>query len=74
MVDVENPRRRSRVVGAERTRLRARVEELYTVNNLSIRAIAEGIDRSYGSVHRLLNEAEVPMRSRGMRRRNQPTP
>ncbi|TQK86139.1 hypothetical protein FB563_6231 [Streptomyces puniciscabiei] len=31
----------------------------------SIRAIAEAHDRSYGFVHRVLTEADVPLRTRG---------
>ncbi|MEV6033591.1 helix-turn-helix domain-containing protein [Nonomuraea sp. NPDC052116] len=57
-----------RIVGAERAQLAAAVAERYAAGD-SVREIAEAIGRSYGFVHRLLEEAGVTLRPRGGNRR-----
>ncbi|CAL9666650.1 hypothetical protein SUDANB176_07256 [Streptomyces sp. enrichment culture] len=52
------------ITGAAREKLAREMKEQYE-NGLSIRAIAEAHGRSYGFVHRVLTEADVPLRSRG---------
>jgi hypothetical protein len=54
----------ARISGSARDELRADVSEKYLKGN-SIRDLAVEIGRSYGFVHRLLVEAEVPLRGRG---------
>lgn len=58
-----------RIVGAERQALAAAVAERYAAGG-SVREIAESIGRSYGFVHRLLEEAGVTLRSRGGNQRS----
>lgn len=53
-----------RIVGLERAQLAAEVVRRYAVGD-SVRDIAESIGRSYGFVHRLLEEEQVTLRSRG---------
>ena len=57
-------RRGSRITGADRARLTADLRARYE-HGESIRSLAEGSGRSYGFVHRLLVDAEVPLRPRG---------
>ncbi|WP_113705473.1 helix-turn-helix domain-containing protein [Nonomuraea lactucae] len=57
-----------RIVGAERAQLAAAIGERYAGGD-SVREIAESIDRSYGFVHRLLEEAGAELRRRGRSRR-----
>ncbi|WP_436839127.1 helix-turn-helix domain-containing protein [Nonomuraea angiospora] len=58
-----------RIVGAERAQLAAAVAGRYAAGG-SVREIAESIGRSYGFVHRLLEEAGTTLRSRGGNRRS----
>ena len=60
----------SRVTGEARAALAAAVKEKYE-SGQSIRTISAEIGRSYGFIHRLLDEAKVTFRGRGgaMRRR-----
>ncbi|MFE2276531.1 helix-turn-helix domain-containing protein [Streptomyces sp. NPDC059454] len=52
------------ITGAAREELAREMREQYE-NGRSIRAIAEAHGRSYGFVHRVLTEADAPLRSRG---------
>ncbi|MFD7691654.1 helix-turn-helix domain-containing protein [Streptomyces sp. NPDC059781] len=52
------------ITGTARAELAREMKEQYE-NGLSIRAIAEAHGRSYGFVHRVLTEADAPLRSRG---------
>ncbi|MFI2376185.1 helix-turn-helix domain-containing protein [Streptomyces sp. NPDC018964] len=52
------------ITGRARAELAREMKEQYE-NGLSIRAIAEAHGRSYGFVHRVLTEADAPLRSRG---------
>ncbi|MFF3501689.1 helix-turn-helix domain-containing protein [Streptomyces sp. NPDC003247] len=52
------------ITGAAREELAREMKKQYA-DGLSIRAIAEAHGRSYGFVHRVLTEADVPLRSRG---------
>ncbi len=54
----------ARITGPERSKLAADLRKKYEKGQ-SIRALAEGTGRSYGFVHRLLLDAEVPLRGRG---------
>ncbi len=57
-------RKGARITGAAREKLAADLGKKYEKGH-SIRALAEGTGRSYGFVHRLLLDAEVPLRGRG---------
>ena len=50
--------------GTARDKLAADLRKKYEKGQ-SIRSLAEGTGRSYGFVHRLLLDAEVPLRGRG---------
>ncbi|MFI0187011.1 helix-turn-helix domain-containing protein [Streptomyces sp. NPDC017082] len=52
------------ITGAVREKLAREMKEQYE-KGLSIRAIAEAHGRSYGFVHRVLSETDVPLRTRG---------
>lgn len=54
----------ARIVGKTRDELAVDLTKKYEAG-ASIRSLAEGIDRSYGFVHRILTEAGVQLRSRG---------
>ncbi len=54
----------ARITGAAREKLAADLRKKYEKGQ-SIRALAEGTGRSYGFVHRLLLDADVPLRGRG---------
>lgn len=56
--------KRKRITGAEREQLTADVAARYAAGG-SVRGIALSIGRSYGFVHRLLVEGDVPLRGRG---------
>jgi transposase len=60
-----------RIVGDERMELAENFAQLYAAGD-SIRAIADASGRSYGFVHRVLNENGVTLRARGgdTKRRN----
>lgn len=60
--------RYAHVSGNAREETRAAVAKLYA-EGATVRAIAAELGRSYGFVHRILVEAEVPLRSRGTRSR-----
>ncbi|MFD8529438.1 helix-turn-helix domain-containing protein [Streptosporangium canum] len=62
-------RKNVRIVGAERAQLAVEVAERYVAGD-SVREIAESINRSYGFVHRLLEETGVTLRPRGGNQRN----
>ena len=53
-----------RIVGNERMELAENFAERYAAGD-SIRAIADASGRSYGFVHRVLNENGVTLRARG---------
>ncbi|MEW2295624.1 helix-turn-helix domain-containing protein [Streptomyces sp. NPDC006743] len=52
------------ITGAARAQLAREMREQYE-RGMSIRAIAEAHSRSYGFVHRVLTETDVPLRGRG---------
>ena len=54
----------SRVTGAERAKLAADLRKKYDQGS-SIRLLAESSGRSYGFVHRILNESGATLRGRG---------
>ena len=54
----------SRVTGAERDRLAADLRKKYDAGH-SIRRLAASSNRSYGFVHRILNESGTTLRGRG---------
>jgi len=53
-----------RVAGEQRSEIAAGIKERYLAGE-TIRSIAADVGRSYGFVHGLLREAEVPLRARG---------
>jgi hypothetical protein len=53
-----------RVSGGERDKLTADLTKRYAAG-ASIRDLAEDTGRSYGFIHRILSEAQVPLRGRG---------
>lgn len=57
-------RKGSRITGADRAALAAEVCREYQ-NGRSIRALAADTGRSYGFVHGLLVDGQVPLRGRG---------
>ncbi|MBT2234782.1 transcriptional regulator [Nonomuraea sp. NEAU-A123] len=57
-------RKYQRVSGAEREELKAELKRRY-LDGESIRALSISTGRSYGFVHRLLEEAGAPLRPRG---------
>lgn len=57
-------RKGARITGSARDKLTADLRKKYE-KGLSIRALADGTGRSYGFVHRLLVDAQVPLRGRG---------
>ena len=57
--------RDKRVTGEERRELAVEVARLYTDENMTIMAIADKLDMSYGKTYALLSEAGVPRRRRG---------
>ena len=60
-----NPiRKGARITGSARDKLTADLRKKYEKGQ-SIRSLADGTGRSYGFVHRLLVDAEVPLRGRG---------
>jgi hypothetical protein len=54
----------TRLSGAARESLASELSEKYA-NGASIRDLAAETGRSYGFIHRLLVESEVPLRGRG---------
>jgi transposase len=61
----------ARLTGDDRTRMASTVTALYSQGK-SIRDISAETGRSYGFVHRVLSESDLPLRGRGgaTRRRN----
>ncbi|WP_354526987.1 helix-turn-helix domain-containing protein [Nakamurella sp. UYEF19] len=57
-------RKGARITGSARDKLTTDLRRKYE-KGLSIRALADGTGRSYGFVHRLLVDADVPLRGRG---------
>lgn len=57
-------RKGARITGSARDKLTTDLRRKYEKGQ-SIRALADGTGRSYGFVHRLLVDAEVPLRGRG---------
>lgn len=57
-------RKGARITGPARDQLTADLRNKYEKGQ-SIRALADGTGRSYGFVHRLLVDAQVPLRGRG---------
>jgi hypothetical protein len=53
-----------RVTGAERDKLASDLKRKYE-SGVSIRALAASTGRSYGFVHRILNESGATLRGRG---------
>ena len=62
-----DPRKGSRVTGAERDQQAADLKKRYNGGE-SIRSLAESTGRSYGFIHRILSESGTAMRNRGGRR------
>ena len=62
-----DPRKGSRVTGAERDQQAADLKKRYD-GGASIRSLAESTGRSYGFIHRILSESGTAMRNRGGRR------
>jgi hypothetical protein len=54
----------ARITGSDRNKLAGELKKKY-VAGASIRALAAETGRSYGFVHRILSESEVPLRGRG---------
>ena len=54
----------TRITGQSRDKLAADLRREYE-GGASIRALAEQTGRSYGFVHRVLTESDVPLRGRG---------
>ena len=54
----------ARITGTQRDKLATDLKKKYE-KGASIRSLAESTGRSYGFVHRLLLDAEVPLRGRG---------
>ncbi|MEO6880490.1 MAG: helix-turn-helix domain-containing protein [Mycobacteriaceae bacterium] len=54
----------TRITGEHRDKLAVDLRTKYE-KGASIRALAEATGRSYGFVHRVLSEADVPLRGRG---------
>lgn len=54
----------TRITGETRAQLASELRSQYE-KGASIRALAETTGRSYGFVHRVLSESEVPLRGRG---------
>jgi hypothetical protein len=54
----------ARITGSDRSKLAGELKKKY-VAGASIRALAAETGRSYGFVHRMLSESEVPLRGRG---------
>lgn len=63
-MDNVSARKGARITGDERSRLADEICRKYR-DGASIRSLAEETGRSYGFVHGLLVEAEIPLRSRG---------
>lgn len=67
-------RKRQVTTGRRRDELRREAVRLYVEEKLSVRGVAEAIDRSYGTAQRLLQEAaengEVELRPANGRRTN----
>ena len=61
MADIGKGRR---VTGDERGKLAIDLKKQYEAGT-SIRALAATTGRSYGFIHRVLSESEVPLRGRG---------
>ena len=57
-------RKGARITGPARDKLTADLRKKYEKGQ-SIRALAESTGRSYGFVHRLLKDSDVPLRGRG---------
>lgn len=57
-------RKGARITGSTRSSLAADVRRRYESGE-SIRALAEETGRSYGFIHRLLADEQVPFRARG---------
>ncbi|HLR55913.1 MAG TPA: helix-turn-helix domain-containing protein [Actinomycetales bacterium] len=53
-----------RISGEKRSEVAASIKERYLAGE-TIRSIAADVGRSYGFVHGLLREQEVPLRARG---------
>ncbi|MBB6557271.1 helix-turn-helix domain-containing protein [Nonomuraea rubra] len=64
-------RKYQRVAGAEREALKAELKRRY-MDGESIRRLSISTGRSYGFVHRLLEEAGAPLRPRGGNQRPAP--
>ncbi|MEO7126394.1 MAG: helix-turn-helix domain-containing protein [Nakamurella sp.] len=57
-------RKGARITGTARVALASNVKKRYESGE-SIRALADETGRSYGFIHRLLVDADVPFRARG---------
>ncbi len=60
----ETLKKGTRVTGADRSKLASELEKRYSAGE-SIRALAASTGRSYGFIHRILDESGVKLRSRG---------
>ncbi|WP_225443055.1 helix-turn-helix domain-containing protein [Lolliginicoccus lacisalsi] len=54
----------ARITGESRDVIRSEIRERYE-SGASIRSLAESLGRSYGFVHKMLVESDVPLRGRG---------
>ena len=63
-LDVTDLKKGSRVTGGERDKLAEDLKKRYEGGE-SIRLLAESSGRSYGFVHRILNESGATLRGRG---------
>lgn len=57
-------KKQQRILGEARDRIRAQIARKYE-RGMSIRALAAETGRSYGFIHRIVTESDVPMRARG---------
>ena len=64
MTTTEPLKKHERITGTDRDVLARELAKKYA-KGASIRALAEETGRSYGFVHRVLSENDVPLRSRG---------
>ncbi|GIJ50047.1 hypothetical protein Val02_69330 [Virgisporangium aliadipatigenens] len=75
MTQIGKPSRHRRLYGDARAAMTKKLVHMYRHQKMSIRAIADELDRSYGFVHRILRDSGIALRSRGgVRTREHPHP
>lgn len=57
--------RAPQISGQARVNLREEMRQAYEVDGLTVKQVAAQFERSYGTTHKLLSEAETEFRSRG---------